>query len=65
MLAIVTKPLAQAGFSINDYIFVCIYHDLVFLIQEIHYGDQACMTNNSAAVPAPQAVCQKISNETR
>lgn len=35
------------------------------LAQEIHYGDLGCMTNTSAAAPAPQSVCQKLTSEDR
>jgi len=34
------------------------------LAQEIHYGDQGCMTNTSASLPAPQIQCQKLTNES-
>ncbi|XP_046440533.1 protein spinster homolog 1-like isoform X2 [Daphnia pulex] len=34
------------------------------LAQEIHYGDQGCMTNTSATFPTPQVVCQKLTNES-
>ncbi|XP_032786983.2 MFS-type efflux pump MSMEG_3705 isoform X2 [Daphnia magna] len=34
------------------------------LAQEIHYGDQGCMTNTSAASPSPQVVCQKLTNQS-
>lgn len=34
------------------------------LAQEIHYGDQGCMTNASALIPGPQSLCQKATNES-
>ena len=64
MLAIVTKPLAQASI----FFFAICYEFLInplFLYQEIHYGDLACMTNTSATLQTPQRECQKLTNESR
>nr|CAH0100929.1 unnamed protein product [Daphnia galeata] len=38
--------------------------DRYMLAIEIHYGDLACMTNNSATLQTPQRECQKLTNES-